>query len=421
MCFNGKRLLVLGGADIHTKVVECANEMGIYTIVTDYYSNSPAKMIASQALDYSATDVDSIVRWCQSHSVDGVLSVGIDPLQIAYQQICERLNLPCYGTKEQFRIMTNKAEFKKFCNLHQVNVVPDYMVEDVYCNTVSYPIMIKPTDSRGSRGQTICYTKPQAMDAISFAKQESADNRIICEKYMEGYQDISNAFFVVDSEPYLVKFGDRFLGKKEDNLDRQAMCTRLPSVYSEEFARNSMEKVKNMIRSLGIKYGPVFLQGFLDMEGNVFYYDPGLRMPGSDYERILKRATGFDIVKSLIAFSLTGDNKICYGNPQHCYLLGGGKACILDISARAGLIQKIDYPMNLKNDSHIVYYSQRLHEEDVIPNSGDIRQRVAEFSIFISREEKASISETIESIYHNYHVLDTNQNDMIISRVSNNI
>ena len=76
-------------------------------------------------------------------------------------------------------------------------------------------------------------------------------------------QDIGSAFYVVNGEPYLVKFGDRHLGKKEDNLEKQVICTQLPSDSSDMFEKYVLNRVKGMIKSLGIKFGPVFLQGFV--------------------------------------------------------------------------------------------------------------------------------------------------------------
>ena len=46
MNYKNKKLLILGGAYLHNKVVEAANEMGIYTIVTDNLPDAPAKKIA---------------------------------------------------------------------------------------------------------------------------------------------------------------------------------------------------------------------------------------------------------------------------------------------------------------------------------------------------------------------------------------
>ena len=54
MDFTGKKLLVLAGAGIHSKVVRAAKEMGIYTIVTDYLDpkESPAKAIADIVINH---------------------------------------------------------------------------------------------------------------------------------------------------------------------------------------------------------------------------------------------------------------------------------------------------------------------------------------------------------------------------------
>ena len=48
--FEGKKLLVLAGADVHIKVVKAAQEMGIYVIVTDYLppESSPSKLVADE-------------------------------------------------------------------------------------------------------------------------------------------------------------------------------------------------------------------------------------------------------------------------------------------------------------------------------------------------------------------------------------
>ena len=46
---KGKKLLILAGAGVHNKVVRAAKEMGIYTIVTDYLPDSPAKELADES------------------------------------------------------------------------------------------------------------------------------------------------------------------------------------------------------------------------------------------------------------------------------------------------------------------------------------------------------------------------------------
>ena len=414
-----KKLLILAGARVHYKVVEAAKEMGIYTIVTDYlkFEDSPAKQIADEAWDINIMDVDIIVEKCRQEKVDGVLNFCIDPAQKPYQQICEKLCLPCIGTAEQFEILTDKKKFKAFCHDHNVDVVQEFTSEDVEKNALHYPVFIKPAESRGSRGQYICWNHKEAMVAAKKAAQESNDGTFLCERYMREVEDVATAFFVVDGEPYLVKFGDRALGKVEDNLNRQVMCTLLPSVFADMFESNVYGRVKNMIKALGIKFGPVFIQGFIE-DCTVRFYDPGLRMPGSNYDLMLKAATGFDTVKSMIHFALTGDTKTVYGNIQDCYRLAGMKAFLFTVSVRPGRIGKIEGFDEIISEPYTTYGFTLLEVGTDVPPSGDINQRVAEFGILLPGNTHTE--KYVKHFYDVFKVLDDAGNDMIVSRITEN-
>lgn len=411
---KGKKLLILAGAGVHSKVVRRAKEMGVYTIVTDYLEDSPAKLIADESWMYSITDVDKIVDKCKKEKVDGVLNFCIDPAQKPYQQICEKLNLPCFASKEQFEIMTDKHKFKEFCKKNEIDVIPEYSLEQIRDGNAVYPLFIKPSDSRGSRGQSVCYSKENVSACIEFAKENSKDESVVCEKYMVGNQDIGSAFFVVDGEPYLVKLGDRFLGKEEDNLQKQVICTRLPASFAPDFEKNVMPRVKKFIKALGIKFGPVFMQGFVD-DNTVRYYDPALRMPGGDYDVILRNVTGFDTVGSMIHFALTGDTKSCFGNPSDCYKLKNGTALLMTVSVRGGRIDKIEGFDEVLKKPETVYGRQIIDAGAEISDNGDISQRVAAFGMYV--EEGKSCEAVINSFYDTYKVLDSDGENMVISRL----
>lgn len=410
---KGKKLLILAGAGVHNKVVRAAKEMGIYTIVTDYLPDSPAKELADESWMLNIMDVDGIVKKCKEEHIDGVMNFCIDPAQKPYLEICERLNLPCIGTRKTFDILTDKRKFKDYCVEHGVDVIPEYTEEDILAENVEYPIFIKPTNSRGSRGQTICYSKKEAIAGIAIAKAESSDKGFVCEKYMGNHQDIGSAFFVVNGEPHLVKFGDRYLGREEDNLNKQVICTKLPSDSSIMFQKYVMNRVKKMIKSLGIKFGPVFLQGFVD--GNTIrYYDPAQRMPGGDYDVILEKTTGFSTVRSWITFALTGDIDSSVGNPEKVYRLNGGTALLLTITVRPGKVQKIIGLEEVLKMPYTVYGRQIIPEGAEIPNTGDIAQRVAAIGLYIKEDE--DIQACVNSVYNIYKVLDENGNSMIVSK-----
>ena len=182
--------------------------------------------------------------------MDGVLNVCIDPAQRPYQEICEKLDLPCFGNKKQFQVLTDKRAFKDFCIMNGVDIIPEYKIEDIKKGNIEYPILIKPVDSRGSRGQTVCYSIETTNEAIQYAKKESSNGEVIIEKYMVGKQDFTMSYLVVDKEPYLIRTADRFLGKEEDGLNKQCIFTISPSSSTELYLNNVDYHVRQFIKSL---------------------------------------------------------------------------------------------------------------------------------------------------------------------------
>ena len=158
--------------------------------------------------------------------------------------------------------LTDKRLFKDYCLKHVVCVIPEYSEDDINNGRVQYPILIKPRISRGSRGQTVCYSIEDCPSALDLAKAESPDRNVVIEKYMMGAQDMSFAYIVINGEPYLLKCGDRIVGAIEDGLDRQQIATILPSIHAEQYVTEIGPSVVNMIKALGVKFGAVFLQGF---------------------------------------------------------------------------------------------------------------------------------------------------------------
>lgn len=416
MNYRGKRLLILAGADVHCKVVEAAKEMGVYTVVTDYLENSPAKRIADESLMYSILDVDGIVDWSKNNSIDGVLNFCNDPAQKPYQQICERLGLPCYGTKEQFEILTDKVKFKNFCITHSVDVIPEYSEDDIMNDLVQYPILIKPSDSRGSRGQTICRDKSNTDYALLLAKHESSDNNVIIEKYMTDMQDFALGYLVINTIPYLLKIGDRTLGNEEDGLSTQHMLTVHPSKFSDEYLRFVEPRVCDLIKALGVKFGPIFLQGFFDAHGKtVYFYDPGMRFPGANYEILVNQKAHFNVMQTMIRFALSGDISSAVGDPSEAYLLGGGYCILMSIAVKAGVIKVIDGVDKLRQDKRIISIISHHKVGDEIFATRDIKQRVIDIEVFI--ENRNELHALINDVYHTLSILDSSGNDMVISKV----
>lgn len=414
--FSGKKLLIIGGAFQHCKLVEAAHQIGVIVYVVDYLplEKAPAKQISDFHFEYNITDYDEIIDMCKREHIDGVLSSHLDACQIPYQVICEKLGVPCFGTKEQFHILTDKTAFIETCRQQGVDVIPQY-TEDQLLNhpeTVEFPVFIKPCDSRGSRGQTICFGIEDAIKGVTYAKQESATKKVIIEKYMSQHQDFSMTYFVVEGEPYLIRLCDRYEGKKEDGLDKLCQGCMSPSKYTSMYMEYVDERIKRYIKSIGIMNGPVFMQGFVDGT-TIRVYDPGLRFPGGEYERLLESATGLSLSKSLIEFALSGHISKPKELTDDVYRLNGQYTLQLDISLKPGIIKEISGLNEIRNMMNVYAVAQRYSQGDEISETHDVRQRLCEIAFTVPSFD--DVEKNVNNITQRIKVTSVKNENMLVS------
>lgn len=409
---NGKKLLVLGGTHQQCKIVRAAKELGAYTIVTDYLADSPAKLICDKAYNYNIKDVESIVAMCKEENVDGVIAAYIDPCQRPYNQICDALNLPCYGTSEQFFKMTDKHAFKQMCFENGVGIIPEYSQEDIEMGKVEFPVFVKPVDSRGSRGQAVCYSYEELKASIECAKQESSNGDVLIEKYMGDAHEFQVTYYFVNGIPYLIRTVDSYTGSEENHLEKVVACAVSPSQYTDVYIATTHEKVVRMFQKLGIKDGPIFMQGF-ESQGEFYFFDPGLRFPGVDYELVYQATYDVDLMKLLVTYALTGKSpKVTL--PEDGVRLKGARAAVWFPTLKAGTVKKIKGEDSIRRDPHVISYLPRCYEGERIEWTYNVNQRFAEVDILASNTEE--LKNVLKNLQEKVSITDTNGNEMVFEK-----
>ena len=301
---TGKRLLILGGMRFSCEIVNTARAMGIYTLVADYnkIEDSPGKQIADEAVDLSVTDVDAVVSYVKSHNIDGVFVGFNDMLLPFYADICKKTGLPCYGTKEQFETLIAKDQYKALCRQFGVPTIPEYDIND---ENIRYPVLVKPVDSSGSRGITICHNKQEMAEAVTIGKNASKSGKVLIERYMDG-REVTVFWTFQDGNYYLSALGNRHV-KHNQGMDVIPLPVgySFPSVFLPKYQEEVEDNCKKMFRHLGIKDGMMFMQCKVE-NGICYVYDLGFRPTGSLEYKILKRVCGYDPLEMMIHHSLTG-------------------------------------------------------------------------------------------------------------------
>lgn len=412
---KGKKLLILGGAFQHCKLVRAAKELGVYTIVTDYLKDSPAKQLADQSYMYNIKDVDELVALCKKEHVDGILHGYIDPCQRPYSMICDQMKYHCFGSSEQYFTLTDKHAFKRLCAKAGVDTIEEYKLSDFYDEKkeIKYPVFVKPVDSRGSRGMTICSSVEEVERAVELAKTESSNGDILIERYFGGYDEFQVTYFFINGRGYLLRTADRYLGDKKLKLDKVGICTVSPSCHTTMYLDHVHEKVLKMLQTLGIKNGPVFMQGFVDGD-TVRFFDPGMRFPGGDYENLYKEIFDIDLMKQMVIYALTGAFTIS-SLPFESVNIKDKKIALLFPTIKEGKIQKIVGMKECLKEAGVQTFFPRYYEGDVVPAAYNVNQRFAEIDII--GEGLEDLKEKIKYIQQCLKVVNEHGQNMIFGEI----
>ena len=238
----------------------------------------------------------------EENGIDGILTGFTDSYLLPYQHLCELTNRPCYGTKEQFELFTNKRKYKQLCREYSVPTIEEYMDIDT---TVRYPVIVKPVDGSGSRGIEICNDKKELSDALEHSKQSSRQGEVVVERYMDCPE--ATVFWLFDDgNYYLTMIGNRHVKhNQEGNVIPLPVGYTFPSYLTPKYIKDVEKNAKRMFRAVGVKNGLMFMQCKVE-DGTCFVYDIGFRLTGSREYLIQGKACGYDPLEMLIHFAVSG-------------------------------------------------------------------------------------------------------------------
>ena len=345
MDLKGKRLLLLGGSRITCEIVRHARAMGVTTGVVDWYplEKSPAKQLADEAYYVSTSDIDAMVALIREKRFDGVFTGFTDSVLPYYAEMCQRAGLPAYGTKEQFELFIDKEKYKALMRQFDVPTIPEYSVDpdrfDETTSQIAYPVIVKPADSSGSRGITVCENRDELKRAIEFATDISKAKEVLVEQYIDN-AEATIFWLFVDGQYYMMLLGNRHVKhNQEGELPLPAGYT-YPAAVQPKFLAEDAPKMERMFRSVGIKNGMMFMQCKI-VDGTCLVYDIGYRLTGSLEYINLKGMCGYDPLDMMIAFALTGS----MGEPDIAAkadpYLGGKYSYNVSLLCKPGKVAKI--------------------------------------------------------------------------------
>lgn len=300
-----KKLLLLGGSRYLLPVIEAAKKLGIYTITCDYLPDNIAHKFSDEYCNVSIIDKDATLEAAKKLGVDGVMSFACDPGVVTAAYVAEKLGLPSCGSYESVCILQNKGKFRKFLkdNGFTVPVAKGYNnIQEALGDTAlfNWPVIVKPTDSAGSKGVTRV-DKPELLEeSIKYALSFSHSNEFIIEDFIEkkGFSSDTDSFSV-DGELKFVSFSSQRFDEKADNPYTPSAYS-WPSSISKEHQEELRGEIARLLKLLNMRTSIYNIEVRESTAGKAYIMELSPRGGGNRLAEMLRYATGVDLITNAV-------------------------------------------------------------------------------------------------------------------------
>lgn len=300
-----KKLMILGGARYALPVIEAAHNMGCYVITCDYLPDNIAHRFSDEYCNVSIIDKDAVLEVAQKLKIDGIMSFACDPGVVTAAYVAEKMGLPSVGSYEAVSVLQNKGRFRAFLTEHGFNVPIakgyksiDDALQDV--DIFHWPVIVKPTDSAGSKGVTKVENPSKLKESIEYALSFSHCDEFIIEDFLEqvGYSSDTDSFSV-DGELKFVSFDCQLFDKKAENPYTPAAYS-WPASISEEHQKELASEIQRLITLLGLKSSIYNIETRECIDGKAYIMECSPRGGGNRLAEMLRYATGVDLIKAAV-------------------------------------------------------------------------------------------------------------------------
>ena len=299
-----KKIMLLGGIHYLLPVIKAAHEQGYYVITADYLPDNIAHKYSDEYVNVSITDKEAVLKAAQEHQIDGIISFGVDPGVVAAAYVQEKMELPSMGPYESVRILQNKDLFRAFLKEHGFNVpaARGYSSIEKALNDTAwlrFPIIVKPTDSAGSKGVTRVDRIEDYEDAVKYAFEKSIKGHIIVEQYLEKV-DCSS-----DTDSFLLDGTFRFVSFNAQRFDSDAANPYAPSAYTwpstfPEYEAYLTAELQRLMDLLHMQTSVFNIETRIATDGKPYIMECTPRGGGNRLCEMLRYATGVDMITAQV-------------------------------------------------------------------------------------------------------------------------
>ena len=304
-----KKLMILGGSRYALPVIKAAHALGAYVITADYLPDNIAHQYSDEYCNVSITDKEATLEAARERKIDGIISFACDPGVVTAAYVAEKMGLPSVGSYEAVSILQNKGRFRAFLTKHGFNVptAKGYTeMEDALrdAELFHWPVIVKPTDSAGSKGVKRVDDPANLRQAMEYALSFSRGKEFIIEDFIvqHGFSSDTDSFSV-DGELKFVSFNSQRFDRNAENPYTPAAYS-WPSSMTQEHQDELRREIQRLITLLGLKTSIYNIETREGTDGKAYIMECSPRGGGNRLAECLEYATGVKLVENAVRAAL---------------------------------------------------------------------------------------------------------------------
>lgn len=315
-----KKILLLGGIRYLLPVIEAAHKHGYYVITADYIPDNIAHKYSDEYVNVSIIDKEAVLKVAQEKQIDGIMSFGVDPGVVTAAYVAEKMELPNVGPYESVEILQNKDKFRAFLAEHNFNVPKaqgfDNMEEALKCqwvkDSLSYegkagigsPLIVKPTDSAGSKGVTRVDSLVEYESALKHAFECSHSHHVIVEQFIEKEGCSSDSdMFSIDGQLKVVTYSSQYFDETAANpYTPAAFCW--PSTYTKQQEKYLTSEIQRLLTLLHMRTSIYNVETRVGKDGTPYIMEVSPRGGGNNLAEMWRKISGVNMIDAIVQYAV---------------------------------------------------------------------------------------------------------------------
>ena len=388
-----KKLMILGGSRYAIPVIEAAHKLGLYAITVDYLPDNIAHKFSDKYVNASIIEKEKVLKIAQELQIDGVVSFACDPGVVTAAYVAEKMGLPFQGSYKSTSILQDKGLFRKFLTENGFNVPHAKSYSDkneplADMDFFTWPIIVKPVDSAGSKGVTKVDSPKELPAAIETALSSSHNGHFIIEDFLtfDGYHSSADPF-TVDGKLAFSTYSDQLFDEEADNPYTPALII-WPSSMEKEDQDYLDQEIQRLMTLLNMKTGIYNIESCVGIDGRPYIMEVSPRGGGCKIAELQRLAFGIDLIENEVRAAV--GMPLIDVHQTEC----DGHWCEFVIHARpgqSGIFKRMDIDEDIRS-KYVKVIDMTTKEGDMVhPFTGANMSLGDMFLRFNSREEMDSV------------------------------